>query len=104
MPEFIKQFGEDDGTGNMVLTSSRQSIITASVSAGTFVGAFAQSYTSDKFGRKKSIMIWSVVFVIGSILQVTAFEYAQLSVGRGIAGLSVGAMSAIVPLYIVSSL
>ncbi|WVQ84241.1 hypothetical protein IAT38_006393 [Cryptococcus sp. DSM 104549] len=100
MPDFIQQMGEQDAAGAWTLTSQRQSIITSLLSAGTFFGALLQSLTSDRLGRRGSILFWSVVFTIGIIIQVSAFGYVQITVGRFFAGLGVGALSAIVPLYI----
>ena len=34
MPDFIRRFGQPDGNGGYILTSSRQSIITSLLSAG----------------------------------------------------------------------
>ncbi|KAF8167584.1 general substrate transporter [Crassisporium funariophilum] len=100
MPDFINRFGEMDANGNMFLSSSRQSIITSLLSAGTFVGALAQAFTSDRFGRRGSILIWSGIFTVGVAVQTgTEFSIVQLTIGRFIAGLGVGALSAIVPLY-----
>lgn len=42
MPDFVKQFGQWNGT-EYVLSSQRQSIITSLLSAGTFFGALLQS-------------------------------------------------------------
>ena len=39
MDDFVMRFGEPDGNGGFVLSSSRQSIITSLLSAGTFVYA-----------------------------------------------------------------
>ncbi|KAJ7045135.1 general substrate transporter [Mycena alexandri] len=101
MPDFIDRFGQFDATtGQMVLTNSRQSIITSLLSAGTFVGALAQAFTSDRFGRRGSILMWSGVFTCGVTIQTgTARSVVQLTIGRFVAGLGVGALSAIVPLY-----
>ncbi|KAJ7762317.1 general substrate transporter [Mycena maculata] len=101
MPDFIDRFGLfDESTGQTVLSSSRQSIITSLLSAGTFVGALAQAFTSDRFGRRGSILIWSGVFTVGVAVQTgTVRSIVQLTIGRFIAGLGVGALSAIVPLY-----
>ncbi|KAJ6520513.1 general substrate transporter [Mycena sanguinolenta] len=101
MPDFINRFGLPTGPGgSFVLDSSRQSIITSLLSAGTFVGALAQAFTSDRFGRRGSILIWSAIFTIGVAIQTgTVRSIVQLTVGRFIAGLGVGALSAIVPLY-----
>ncbi|GLB43576.1 putative sugar (and other) transporter [Lyophyllum shimeji] len=100
MPDFINRFGEMGPDGKMFLSSSRQSIITSLLSAGTFVGALAQAFTSDRFGRRGSILIWAAIFTIGVAIQTgTEFSIVQITIGRFIAGLGVGALSAIVPLY-----
>ncbi|TRM61582.1 general substrate transporter [Schizophyllum amplum] len=100
MPDFIERFGELQADGTYVLSSERQSIITSLLSAGTFFGALGQAFTADRFGRKHSILIWSTIFTIGTAIQTgTSTSIAQISAGRFIAGLGVGAMSAIVPLY-----
>ncbi|WWD18795.1 hypothetical protein CI109_103250 [Kwoniella shandongensis] len=96
MPDFISVMQP----GAASLSSENQSIITSLLSAGTFFGAILQSFTSDRLGRKGSILAWSVIFTIGVIVQVSSFSLAQLTAGRFVAGLGVGALSAIVPLYI----
>ncbi|KAK7063636.1 hexose transporter 2 [Favolaschia claudopus] len=100
MPDFIDRFGERGSDGQMFLSPSRQSIITSLLSAGTFVGALGQAFTSDRFGRRGSILIWSAIFTVGVAIQTgTVRSIVQLTIGRFIAGLGVGALSAIVPLY-----
>ncbi|KAK7680557.1 hypothetical protein QCA50_016339 [Cerrena zonata] len=100
MEDFVARFGEIGADGKPFLSSSRQSIITSLLSAGTFVGAIGQAFTSDRFGRRGSILIWSAIFTVGCAIQTaTTFSIAQISIGRFIAGLGVGALSAIVPLY-----
>ncbi|TFK56381.1 sugar transporter [Heliocybe sulcata] len=99
MPDFIDRFGQGPA-GARVLTSSRQSIITSLLSAGTFVGSLCQAFTSDSLGRRGSLLFWSAIFTAGVAIQTaTNTSLVQLVIGRFIAGLGVGAMSAIVPLY-----
>ncbi|KAF8693905.1 Permeases of the major facilitator superfamily, partial [Rhizoctonia solani] len=100
MPDFIERFGVQHPDGTWELDAHRQSIITSLLSAGTFVGAIGQAFSSDRFGRRWSIFIWCAIFTAGVAIQTgTERSIAQISVGRFIAGLGVGAMSAIVPLY-----
>ncbi|WVO25076.1 uncharacterized protein IAS62_006461 [Cryptococcus decagattii] len=75
-----------------------QSIITSLLPAGLFFGALLQSLTSDRLGRRGSIIFWSTIFSTGITIQVASFDLAQITVGRFITGLGVGALSAIVPL------
>ncbi|KIJ53995.1 hypothetical protein M422DRAFT_24987 [Sphaerobolus stellatus SS14] len=101
MEDFNNRFGDIlNSDGTRTLSANRQSIITSLLSAGTFVGALGQAFTSDRFGRKGSILIWSIIFTIGVAIQTgTLNSVAQITFGRFVAGLGVGALSAIVPLY-----
>ncbi|KIY65663.1 general substrate transporter [Cylindrobasidium torrendii FP15055 ss-10] len=101
MPDFAKRFGEfNSEAGEWQLNSSQQSIITSLLSAGTFIGSIGQAFTSDRYGRRGSILMWAAVFTVGTVIQTTTdVEIGQMVVGRFVAGLGVGATSAIVPLY-----
>lgn len=61
-------------------------------------GALAQAFTSDRFGRRGSILIWAAIFTIGVAVQTgTTFSIVQITIGRFIAGLGVGALSGMAP-------
>ncbi|KAH7886305.1 general substrate transporter [Phlebopus sp. FC_14] len=97
MPDFVNRFGQTGADGKAYLSSSRQSIIVSLLSAG---GAIAQAFTADRLGRRGSILFWSAVFTVGVAIQTgTTHSLIQLVIGRFIAGLGVGSMSALVPLY-----
>lgn len=54
--------------------------------------------TADKFGRRMAMTMECVVFSIGVLIQVTAFQaWYQIAIGRLVTGLGVGALSAAVP-------
>lgn len=101
MKDFIRRFGELGPDGEYFLSTSRQSLITSLLAAGTFVGSLAQSFTTDtRFGRRGAIFFWSVIFTIGCVIQTaSSYSIVQFIIGRFIAGLGVGALSALVPLY-----
>lgn len=81
-------------------TTHERAFITAILSLGTFVGALIAPLLSDTYGRKKSIILTAaILFNIGNTLQIAAESIPLLCVGRGISGVSVGILSAIVPLY-----
>lgn len=67
--------------------------------AGSFVGALAVTQLADRIGRKRTIIISGILWVIGSVLQCASVNRAMLVVGRIISGLSVGLASAVVPIY-----
>ncbi|EER38240.1 sugar transporter [Histoplasma capsulatum H143] len=74
--------------------------ITASMAGGSWLGALVSGFLSDILGRKKSIMVGAVIWVIGSIITCASQNIAMLIVGRIINGFSVGICSAQVPVYI----
>ena len=81
-------------------TTPQISILVSFLSLGTFIGALLAPLISDSYGRKTT-MIFStfVVFMIGNSLQVAAGSMTILVVGRVLSGMSVGLISAAVPLY-----
>ncbi|KAF2019766.1 MFS quinate transporter-like protein QutD [Aaosphaeria arxii CBS 175.79] len=84
--------------------SNLQGNIVSVLQAGCFFGALSSFYISDKFGRKRALIIADIIFIIGSIVQTLCAlgttSLAQLYVGRVIGGFGVGLISAVVPTYI----
>lgn len=68
--------------------SNLQGGITASMSAGSFAGAIAAGFISDYLGRRLSLLIASVVWIIGAMIQCSTHSVAQLVAGRVISGLA----------------
>ena len=66
---------------------------------GAFVGAAFAGPLGDWFGRRLTIMMGAIVFCLGGALQTSAQNLGFLYSGRLIAGLGVGIMVMIIPLY-----
>lgn len=78
-----------------------QGNIVSTFQAGCFFGALLMFPLAERIGRKKAIMISSWIFLIGGALMTAANgKIALLIAGRAIAGLGIGAVSLIVPVYI----
>ncbi|KAL1894778.1 glucose transporter [Ceratocystis pirilliformis] len=101
MSAFLKRFstGSTDENGIPDLTTHQSSLLVAILSAGTFVGALLGAPMADHWGRRLSMLIGAGVFCIGGIMQVCASAIPLLLAGRFIAGVGVGAISLLVPLY-----
>ncbi|KAF2712668.1 high affinity glucose transporter [Pleomassaria siparia CBS 279.74] len=80
-------------------TGYHQGGITASMPAGSLVGALASSFLADRLSRKTTIQIAALIWIIGALLQTAANGVALLCVGRVVAGVCVGIASSIVPVY-----
>jgi sugar porter (SP) family MFS transporter len=79
--------------------SNAQGALVAAMPAGSLVGALAVTQLSDRIGRKKTIILAGMIWVVGSILQCASVNRGMLVVGRIISGISVGLSSAVVPIY-----
>jgi len=80
-------------------TGGAQGAITASMPAGSFFGALAVTQLADRIGRRPTVILAGIIWVIGSILQCASVNRGMLIVGRIISGISVGLSSAVVPIY-----
>uniref|UniRef100_A0A7S2JXX6 Hexose transporter 1 n=1 Tax=Zooxanthella nutricula TaxID=1333877 RepID=A0A7S2JXX6_9DINO len=56
-------------------------------------------YFMDVWGRRDSVIIGSAVFVVGCLVQGFAASVSTILVGRLVAGMSIGLLSAVVALY-----
>ncbi|KAF9891610.1 hypothetical protein FE257_003621 [Aspergillus nanangensis] len=74
--------------------------ITASMAAGSWLGALISGPMTDRVGRKTSIMVGCIIWIIGSIIICASQNIGMLIAGRVINGISVGIESAQVPVYI----
>lgn len=100
MKYWLKLFAtHTDATGAPAITSGQQSEIVSLLSVGTFFGALLAAPTGDLLGRKLGLMSWLVVFCVGVVLQTAATAIPLFVAGRTIAGLGVGGISALIPLY-----
>lgn len=79
--------------------SSMQGFITSSMSLGSFFGSLSSSFVSEPFGRRASLMICSLLWMIGAAIQSSAQNVAQLVIGRFISGMGVGFGSSVAPVY-----
>jgi len=67
---------------------------------GCVFGAMMAGYFSDKFGRKKVLIVTALLFIISSIGAMIPTNLTQFLIARFIGGLGIGAASMLSPLYI----
>jgi MFS family permease len=66
---------------------------------GAFISSLVVGRLGDIIGRRKTILYGSCIFFVGGLLQTLATNMAMMLLGRLIAGLGVGMLSTIVPVY-----
>jgi MFS family permease len=68
-------------------------------SAGAIGGCIFQGWSSDYYGRKRTMQIGCCVLIVGGALCSGAVDMAMFLVGRFIAGLGAGVLACVVPIY-----
>ena len=85
---------------NFSLSVAQTGFITSSVLIGSSIGALSIGPLSDKFGRKKLLIVASILFLVGSGLSMVAGGFTSMVIARIILGLAVGSASALTPAYL----
>jgi len=92
----LRRFGEPDpsAASGYSIAATRSSILVSLMSIGSLIGALSGAYTSDWWGRRKSLTFGVFLFIIGNIIQITAMQsWIHMMMGRFVAGLGVGNLS-----------
>ncbi|KAF2755360.1 hypothetical protein EJ05DRAFT_99315 [Pseudovirgaria hyperparasitica] len=104
-------FGYDQGVMSGIITGhyfkdyfdqpSKAEIGTmvAILEVGAFIASLCIGRIGDVIGRRRTILYGAIIFVIGGALQSFANGMPMMLLGRITAGLGVGALSTIVPVY-----
>ena len=101
MKDFLRRFGNTtDGSGSPAFSDARSGTIVGLLSIGTLIGAICAAPIADAFGRRVTIVVGNIVFCVGVIVQIaTTTIWYQIALGRWVAGLGVGMLSILTPMY-----
>jgi SP family arabinose:H+ symporter-like MFS transporter len=83
-----------------VLDSGMEGWMVSSGLLGCIIGVFTTGLVSDMIGRKKSIMMAGIMFLLSSIGCALAPVFTLLVIARLLGGIGVGMASVISPMYI----
>lgn len=78
----------------------RQGAIGSALAAGSVVGSIIAGPISNKIGRRDSIAVGTIFWLIGTSVQVASTGWGMLITGRLINGICVGITSSQVPVYL----
>lgn len=99
LPAFTRDFGLDTMSESTVDTLEAN--IVATFHAGCSFGALLTFPLSEKIGRKKAVLSCPWVFLTGAVFMTAAQGHVALIIaGRAVAGIGIGAVSMMVPVYI----
>ncbi|GAA1826711.1 sugar porter (SP) family MFS transporter [Microlunatus capsulatus] len=91
----LLQISEDFTIG-----TGMEQVIAASILFGAVLGAFVCSRLSERLGRRRTVLLVSAVFVVGSLACAVAPNAAGLSLARVVLGFAVGGATQVVPMYV----
>lgn len=95
MDDFIARFGE-----NGEFSAVRQGTIVGLLAVGTLFGCLGSAPLADTFGRRLTISGSAFWYIVGVIIEITSKDvWVQFAMGRFTAGLGIGALSTVVPMY-----
>ncbi|KAI0018039.1 putative sugar transporter [Xylariomycetidae sp. FL0641] len=105
-------FGYDQGVMGVIVADARwtalmqpaNSWVTGAVVSlydiGCLLGALSIGELADRHGRERTLSLACAVFVAGAALQAASYTIAQITAGRVVLGVGVGACAGAVPLYV----
>ena len=82
------------------LSVAQTGFITSSVLIGSCAGALSIGALSDRFGRKRLLILAAILFLLGSGMCASSTGFLMMIVARIILGLAVGAASSLTPAYL----
>jgi MFS transporter, SP family, sugar:H+ symporter len=102
-------FGFDSGVINGTFTGLVQAfdlepgnlgLVASSILPGCAVGAFMAGRLADTMGRRKTMQVAAILFIVSAIITGAAGSATVFAIARFFAGLAVGAASVLSPAYI----
>lgn len=91
LPKIAEQFGISSGRASLAISVSL---------AGYVIGALADSWISDRIGRREALLISVAFFSVGTLISALATDFTLLAIGRLIAGMGIGAEIAAAAAYL----
>jgi SP family galactose:H+ symporter-like MFS transporter len=82
------------------LSSTMEEVVVSSVLVGAIIGAVIGGALTDKYGRRKMIILAGIIFTISAIGTAFSPSVTWLITGRVISGIGIGIASFISPMYI----
>ncbi|KAL6946485.1 hexose transporter [Hanseniaspora osmophila] len=100
MSGFKERYGSHNSSG-YYLSNVRTGLMVSIFNIGCAIGGLILGKLGDMVGRKLALMVVTVIYVIGIIIQIASVHaWYQYFIGRIISGLGVGGISVLSPMLI----
>jgi SP family galactose:H+ symporter-like MFS transporter len=85
---------------DFVISTTMKELIVSSVLLGAMFGSLGGGYLADQFGRRRLMLVISVLFIFGTLVAAFANDVNAILFGRLFIGFAIGMGSYTAPLYI----
>ncbi|KAI1245372.1 hypothetical protein MGN70_012262 [Eutypa lata] len=100
MPDYGRRFGDAVGDGTYSFTAAKQGTIVGLLPVGCLIGALIAGRIADSLGRKIAISVSALWACVGIVIEISSMtRWFQFAIGRLVTGVSIGALSVVVPMY-----
>ncbi|CAG9990334.1 unnamed protein product [Clonostachys byssicola] len=100
MRDFGERFGQINDDGTIVFSAARQGTITSLLCIGALIGALVAGKMADSIGRRLTISASAFFTCLGTVIEISSqSSWVQPAIGRLVTGVSIGALSVVVPMY-----
>jgi sugar porter (SP) family MFS transporter len=82
------------------LSGFEQGVVVSVLPLGAGVGGIAAAHMADVLGRRRTLIVAAVVFLVATAVTVVAQSYGVLVAGRALSGVAVGIASSAIPVYL----
>ncbi len=101
MSDFQKRFGQVNDAGEHYLSKVRIGLMVGIFNIGCAFGAVILGKLGDVMGRRKAIMLVTIIYIVGIVIQISSIDkWYQYFIGRIISGLAIGSNSVLCPMMI----
>lgn len=87
-------------TKTFLLSPSGLGLTVASALVGTILGALLVGIPGDRYGRRDSLRLMAVLYLVSALGCASAWDWSSLVIFRFIGGLGIGGSSVLGPMYI----
>ncbi|AMD19246.1 HBR345Cp [Eremothecium sinecaudum] len=99
--DYKDRFAELRPDGSHTFSDGRVGLIVSIFNIGAAIGGIILSKLGDMYGRRIGLMIVTLVYVVGIIIQITSStKWYQYFIGRIVSGMGVGGIAVLSPMLI----
>lgn len=95
-PSFLAQFPQMEP---MNKSGAIQALVVAIYEIGCLIGSLFFVAYGDKLGRRRAVLIGTLIMLVGAAIQTSSFSLAQLIVGRIVTGAGNGMNTSSIPVW-----